>query len=136
MTRTASVVFFALALCSVSHAADRRLLHAIRTVEDVKDPAKRGPAGELGFYRITPAAWAQHTTAAFSRAATDPKFEEMIAGRHLDWLERELVRSGHVPTPFRLALAWNAGLEGSNHAPATACDYARRVVNFLSAEKP
>jgi hypothetical protein len=131
MTRGATIVFFALALCAVSHAADRRILHAIREAEGVKDPARRGPAGELGFYRITPGVWVQHTSAAFDRAASDHLLEERIAIRHLDWLERELVRGGHVPTPFRLALAWNAGLEGSNRAPASAVDYARRVANLV-----
>lgn len=131
MTRTATIVFFALALAPASHAADRRLLAAIKIAEGVKDPAKPGRDGELGYYRITPGTWILHTTAPFSKAATDHVLEARVAARHLDWLERELVRDGQVPTVYRIALAWNAGLTGSNHAPAIAHDYARRVRNLV-----
>lgn len=131
-----TIVFFALALASVSHAADGRLLRAIRAAEGVKDPAKVGAFGELGYFRIRSVVWQQHTTAAFARAAWDHALEERIAARHLDFLTRELTRSGQVPTPYRVALAWNAGLEGSSgkHTPASAYDYAKRVTNIYALE--
>lgn len=137
MTRAATIVFFALALGSAAHAAEgvlaKKILAGIKSAEGVTDPAKVGPAGELGYYRLTRAAWLRHTTAPFERAATDHALETRVAARHLAWIERELVRDGQVPTVYRLALAWNAGLEGSNRAPASAHDYARRVRNLVEA---
>ena len=135
MTST-GIVFFALALASVSHAADTRLLRAIKTVEAVRQPGKRGPAGELGYYRITPGVWSQHTTAPFARCGLDEKLEEWVAARHLDWIERELVRTGDGPSIFRIALAWNAGLNGSADAPVSAKNYAKRVEALYREMKP
>lgn len=132
------------ALHSKLHAAGPVLvgdpvLLAIRAVEGVEDPALAGPAQELGYYRITPAAWMQHTGEAFSRCAADRALEEQVARAHLRWLEAGL-RRARVIRPetsaatrvYYLALAWNAGLAGvlRGHPPATARSYAMRATNL------
>lgn len=125
-----AVIFLVLVL---HVAAAMPTLSAIRQVEGVKDPAKRGDAGELGYHRITPEVWAQHTTAPFIWAGTDEALELYVAQVHLDWLERGLVaRHGPHVSPYWLALAWNAGLTAALRGETTAeqRDYARRVQNL------
>ncbi len=124
-----------LAICLLVSAlqgtTNEQLLAAIKQVEGVRDPAKVGPAGELGFYRITPAVWVQHSRQPFSLCATMPAIEAAVALQHVKWL-REHLRD---PSDYRVALAWNAGLSAVNRGrePARSRDYARRVVNLLPA---
>lgn len=115
-----------------------RLLSAIREVEAVKKPATPGPAGELGYFRLRPQTWRQHTTEPFSRCGRNASLELATAMKHLRWLARGIVAAGQVPTPYRLALAWNAGLEATrlHRVPAPAHDYAARVVNIFTAAAP
>lgn len=75
-----------------------------------------------------------HTTAPF-QLALDRRVSDAVAVKHYDWLKSELQRRGIDPTPYRIALAWNAGLRAvlsSRPAPA-AQDYASRAAN-LAAE--
>ena len=112
-----------------------RLLSAIREVEAVKKPALPGPAGELGYFRLRETAWRQHTTQPFARCGRNASLELEIAMTHLRWLSRGIVAAGQVPTPYRIALAWNAGLEATSlrRIPAPTHDYAARVVNVFTA---
>ncbi len=116
------------------HATHHRTtLQGIALVEHVTDPAKPGDAGELGYHRITPGVWAQHTTAPFIWAGTDEALELWVAQRHLDWLERGLLAQHPRPvSPYWLALAWNAGLTATLRGETTAAqrDYAQRVQNL------
>lgn len=109
------------------------ILKGIRQVEGVKYPGRRGPAGELGYFRITAGVWAQHTRKPFALCATDHALELAVADKHLDWLARQLRRRGIRPTPYRLAYGWVAGLEAAcaeiSHI-AAAADYASRVQNL------
>lgn len=122
-----ALVMFAAAL-ALAPAPDRTL-DAIRQVENVKVPAKRGPAGELGYYRITPAVWKQHSSRPFALCGTDPVLELAVAQAHLAWLRSNLSN----PTPERLGMAWNAGLGAVQRGtvPAAAQDYGRRVANLV-----
>lgn len=110
------------------------VLKAIRQVEGVKNPARRGPAGELGYYRITAAVWAQHTRKPFALCATDHGLERAVADKHLLWLASQLRRRGIRPTPFRLGHAWNAGLEAAcaEVIADAGSDYAQRVQNLCT----
>ncbi len=125
-----TVIFLALALQLV---AALPVLDGIRLAEGVRDPAKSGPAGELGWHRITRAVWVQHTSQPFALAGTNAARECEVAQQHLDWLERNLVaQHGPVVSPYWLALAWNAGLSATLHHRTTAAqrDYAQRVQNL------
>lgn len=141
----AGIIF--LASASVGHSTpesfgtELKLLQAIRTVEGVKHPATPGRHGELGFFRFRQKTWEQHTAEPFARCGRSPKLELEIAVKHLHWLVQGIVAAGEVPTPYRIALAWNAGLEATifDRVPATTRDYARRVVNVFAEsgeEKP
>lgn len=115
------------------------VLDAIRLAEGVTDPAKPGLAGELGYHSLTRVVWAQHTTAPFAQAATDPVLEAYVAKQHLDWLERHLLaQHGPHVAPYWLALAWNAGLSATLHGRTTtkSRDFAQRVANLCSETSP
>lgn len=105
------------------------IMPAIKLAEGVKDPAKRGPAGELGWYRVTPAVWMQYCTDPFELCGTDAAFEERVVRVHLQWIHDHLKH----PTIYQMAEAWNAGLTAvkKDQVPASAKDYARRVVNLV-----
>ncbi len=117
-----------------SFGTELKLLQAIRTVEDVKHPATPGTHGELGFFRFREKTWRQHTAEPFARCGRSPKLELEIAVKHLRWLVQSITAAGEVPTPYRIALAWNAGLDATlrDRVPEATRDYARRVVNVFS----
>lgn len=105
-----------------------RLRQAIREVEAVSDPALPGPAGELGFFRITPGVWSQWTNAPFATCATNHELEEFVATQHLLWLANRLSAHGRQVTAYSVAMAWNGGvagfLRGGNQRSRS---YGRRV---------
>lgn len=128
----AVLVFLAAGLHAAPPAA---VMRAIRQVEGVKHPARRGPAGELGYYRVTAGVWYQHTRQPFARCGTSPGLEQAVVEKHLAWLTTQLQRRGIRATPYRLAYAWNAGLEAACFRIPTdlsATDYAQRVENLCS----
>jgi hypothetical protein len=107
------ILFFCLA--AVLRADDAALLRAIAEVETGNHP-RTGRAGERGVHQMGPAARSDHATPL----------------AHLHWLVTTLRAGGEIPTPFVLALAWNAGatavLEG--RTTARQRDYAARVRNL------
>jgi len=128
----ASIIAIAIVMAPIGPDPDA-VLACIRQVEGVTNPARRGPAGELGFYRITPEVWAENTKQPFRLCATDPYLEIAVARKHIRRLAQGIQAAGETVTPYRLALAWNAGLSATvdDTAPRRARDYARRVVNLL-----
>jgi hypothetical protein len=106
-------------------------LEAIHLLENPNDSDQPGSLGELGAYQFREQTWRMHTSAPFS-LALDRRVSDAVAVKHYDWLKGELERRGLEATPFRIALAWNAGLGASlasRPAPA-AVDYATRVANL------
>lgn len=106
-----------LGTCATLEAApvdQERLLRAISAVE-TGHKARPGRSGETGAHQLMPAA----------------RQDNHDAQGHLTWLLRHL----DDPTPYRLALAWNAGLtrvqEGRTHPRHH--DHARRVTNVYQA---
>lgn len=97
-------------------------LRAIAVVEDWR--GRRGALGEIGPYQMLPATWARYHGTAEQRAL-----------QHHAWLCRELARRGVDPSPFNLALCWNAGIHASvcGQAPVSSYVYARRVVAVMEA---
>jgi len=80
---------------------------------------KPGRHGELGTYQMMPEVVAEVGSADYRGAV-----------KHLHRLEIEFLEHDIEPSPYRLALAWNAGFTGSLHPPAASVDYAKRVVNL------
>jgi hypothetical protein len=112
---------------------DREFFYGIAVVENT--PRGRGAAGEQTPLQLHPLTIEQH--APGFRGELDPIQAMRIARRHLAWLRAQLVRRGVDPSPFNLALCWNAGLSKtlSGRAPVSSYDYARRVVAIMEANR-
>lgn len=113
----------------------RKLLRAIEQVEGA-DYWRVGKAGERSKFQIMPEVWMQHSGMPFYMASSNWSAaldeQERVALCHIKWLEAHLTN----PTPYRIALAWNAGLsavKNGRFSSAKAC-YARRVVNLYESE--
>jgi hypothetical protein len=117
--------------------ADRwETLTAIHWIENPTNDPAPGAHGELGAYQFRRSTWRAYTSLPFEYARNRSHADE-IAVRHYDWLRRGFENAGLSPTPYRIALAWNAGLNAALHgrAPRASHDYARRVVNIVESLK-
>lgn len=125
----------ALFLGSATARADTRsdTLEAIHMVENPRDLATAGPAGELGAYQFRRETWAMHTTRPF-RDALVRAYSDEVALAHYEWLRAGLKRNGLEASSYNIALAWNAGLSAvvKGRAPRAARFYAERVNNLAS----
>ncbi len=135
LTRVALVAGTALVLGFLAATARASMrsatLEAIHCVENPHDSLRPGRRGELGAYQFRSSTWRMHTDVPFERALTREESEK-VAIQHYDWLKRGLERNGVEPTPYNIALAWNAGLAAAvrGRAPTAARDYAERVNNL------
>ena len=111
-------------------------LQAINWVENPYNSAKAGPGGELGPYQFRPATWRMYTRKPFA-LAVERQHSDDVAVRHYEWIKRSLLNSGITPTPFYIALAWNAGIGQvvNGRAPASAYQYASQVNNLVGVLK-
>lgn len=100
------------------------LLQAIALVETGNNPNLIGRHGERGAHQLTPAVVRE--VGGYCDAS---------AARHLRRLERLMEHADITPTPYRLALAWNAGLGAVQRSriPASSRDYAERVTNTFES---
>ena len=123
--------------CARIFASERwETLQAINWVENPSNSAKTGPGGELGPYQFKPATWRMYTQKPFA-LAVQRQHSDDVAVRHYEWIKRSLQSSGIEPTPFYIALAWNAGLGKvvNGRAPASAYQYASQVNNLVGVLK-
>jgi hypothetical protein len=136
MVRVAAVFLgLSLFLATQARASERwATLEAIHQLENPRNSDAPGALGELGPYQFRESTWRIYTRAPFSQAL-DPRVSDTIAVKHYNWLKSELERRGFVATPYKIALAWNAGMSAvlSDNPPACATDYASRAAN-LAAE--
>jgi hypothetical protein len=111
-------------------------LQAINWVENPYNSPKAGPGGELGPYQFRPATWRMYTRKPFA-LAVERQHSDDVAVRHYEWIKRSLLSSGIDPTPFYIALAWNAGLGKvvNGRVPASAYEYASQVTNLVGVLK-
>ncbi len=111
-------------------------LQAINWVENPYNSPKAGPGGELGPYQFRPATWRMYTRKPFA-LAVERQHSDDVAVRHYEWIKRSLLNSGINPTPFYIALAWNAGIGQvvDGRAPASAYKYASQVNNLVGVLK-
>jgi hypothetical protein len=74
-----------------------------------------------------------YTQAPFSRAL-DRRSSDAVAVKHYNWIKTELDRRGVEATPYKIALAWNAGIGAvlEQRPPAAAVDYASRAANIAA----
>ena len=88
-----------------------RLLDAIAAVESGNHMAKVGLHGERSAWQLTRRAWSQVSKRPFSDAF-DRRIAHEVALAYVLYLQAELTRRGDSVTPWRVALAWNVGLNG------------------------
>lgn len=113
-------------------ASTNAMLCGIRTVETQDKPSPpRGKLGERGSYQFRRSTWRLHTTSSFD-LAENREVANTIAKRHYAWIEAQLKANGIDPSPYNVALAWNAGVNAviRGKVPNVAHDYAARVVNI------
>lgn len=110
-----------------------RLRRVIIQVEGVKSQGDVGPNGERGWERLTLAVWSQHSTLPFARASIDAVESRRVCLAHLRWIARYLEN----PTPYRVALAYNAGLGAVKRLSIiqTQASYASRASNLYYIER-
>jgi len=108
-------------------------LKAINWVENPFNSPKAGPNGELGPYQFRQGTWRMYTRKPFS-LALEQKHSDDVAIRHYEWIRRALLSSGIEPSPFFIALAWNAGVDKvvNGRAPASSYRYATQVTNLVA----
>jgi len=128
-----AVPVFAVALMATPARASERwaTLEAIHQLENPCNSEQPGALGELGAYQFREETWKMHTKAPFSRAL-DRRSSDAVAVKHYEWIKAELERRGIIATPYRIALAWNAGIRAVlvEHPSAVAVDYASRAANL------
>jgi len=120
-----------------AEASDRwEVLQAIHWVENPDNSPAPGPYGELGAYQFRRSTWKSHTTKPFEYAREREHSDE-VAIKHYEWLKRGFERAGLSATPYRIALAWNAGLTAtlSGRVPTVTHQYATRVTNIVESLK-
>jgi hypothetical protein len=119
------------------HASDRwETLQAIHWVENPNNDPAPGAHGELGAYQFRRSTWFSYTQKPFEYARERLHADE-VAVMHYEWLKRSFVAAGIEATPYRIALAWNAGLNSAlrGRAPRASHDYATRVTNIVESLK-
>lgn len=131
---------FVLLLClltSVAAASDRwETLQAIHWIENPTESTRPGRYGELGAYQFRPATWRMHSKQPFQMALNRAESDK-VAVAHYEWIRRGLQQAGLEATPYRIAMAWNAGLTAvvEGRAPSASHNYASRVVNLVTELK-
>jgi hypothetical protein len=120
---------------STVRASERwETLQAINLVENPQNSTRIGPHGERGPYQFRRATWRMYTTRPFALAVQRQDADD-VAVQHYEWIRRNLQSNGIVPTPYKIALVWNAGLDQvlNDRAPAAAYAYAEQVANLVAS---
>jgi len=116
--------------------AHQDFLYAIRMVEtgNVYD-CKPGRLGEQGPYQFRHEVWTRYTSAPFADARTP--YADQVALQHYQWIVTRLRSNGLSPSPWRIAAAWNGGVEAviSGRVRRATRDYASRVVNLIEDQQ-
>jgi hypothetical protein len=126
------ILFAVLATVANAQVDHERFLAAVVTVEATPG---RGSNGELGKYQFTAQAWRQHSKQphdwALGRSSEARLERDRVARAHAKWIEQHVDN----PTPYRMALVWNAGLATvqRNGFSDSSVDYAKRVFNVYEA---
>jgi hypothetical protein len=122
-------------MVGTAYASERwETLQAINWVENPRNSMKVGPHGELGPYQFRLPTWRMYTKRPFALAAQRQNADE-VAVQHYEWLKRGLQSAGINPTPYNIALAWNAGLDHvvKDRVPAGSYAYAEQVANLVNS---
>ena len=69
--------------------------------------------------------------------AVNRQYSDEVAIRHYEWLKGGLEQAGVAPTPYNIAMAWNAGLDAviGHRIPSASRTYAEHVNNLVERIK-
>ncbi|HZP60566.1 MAG TPA: hypothetical protein VFB27_09610 [Opitutaceae bacterium] len=127
------ITFFCLpGLATAASTANRwETLEAIHWVENPHNSTRMGPHGELGPYQFRQATWRMYSHRPFYQAI-NRQYSDEVAVKHYEWLKGGLIQAGVSPTPYNIALAWNAGLDAviGRRIPSASRSYAEQVSNL------
>ncbi|MBX3736705.1 MAG: hypothetical protein KF715_08455 [Candidatus Didemnitutus sp.] len=129
-----AAVIFVLLVVSAHAAVDvDRLVDALREREEWN--GRDGAHGERGPWQITPAVWRLHMPGISFAEARCVAVARACAVKHVNYLAAQLEARGVAPLLFNIALAWNAGINGSTRgtAPERAYHFAVAVENIYHA---
>lgn len=136
--KTLFLLALASGLAAFASAGEDRweTLRAINWVENPTNHGRYGSKGELGPYQFRSQTWRMHTKRPF-RQATDRAAADEVAVKHYEWIKKGLVKAGLKPTPYRIAMAWNCGLDAvvTGRVPRVTLNYAERVSNLVESFK-
>lgn len=110
------------------------LLRSIAEVESMGRPEMVGQAGERSEYQFMAATWKQYSKVSHRSIGQEKNHNEVVrvAKKHIETIKKSITEYGHEVTPFRIALAWNAGPDRLSFQ-ARHRDYAQRVANLYEA---
>lgn len=130
--KTILTLLLVVAFGVTGQASTNAMLRGIRIVEtqDQLHPP-RGKLGERGPYQFRRSTWRMHTSSSFD-LAENREVANTVARRHYAWIQTQLTANGIEPSPYNVAIAWNAGVNAviRGRIPAVSRDYATRVVNL------
>lgn len=130
--KTILTLLLVVAFGVTGQASTNAMLRGIRIVEtqDQLHPP-RGKLGERGPYQFRRNTWRMHTNASFD-LAENREVANTVAKRHYLWIQAQLKANGVEPSPYHIAIAWNAGVNAviRGRVPAVSRDYANRVLNL------
>ncbi len=110
----------------------RATLMAIEEIENAKN-GEIGRRGERSSFQFLRSVWRKYSSKPFSMASKltpEAKAEQLrVAYAHYQWITENIEN----PTPYRIALAWNAGVGAvnRNQLPNQSVAYATRVFNMF-----
>ena len=120
-----------LSCVGLAHAESINWDKLVDAIAKVENTPGRGKHGERSPWQFTQAVWASHTLVSFGYADVDsiPARAEQyhVAISHAKFIAASIDN----PTPYRIALAWNAGIHAVLHSTFSdaSVDYAKRVRN-------
>jgi hypothetical protein len=107
------------------------LLRSIAEVESMGRPEMIGQAGERSEYQFMAATWKQYSKVPHRTIGQEKNHNEVVrvAKKHIETIKKSITEYGKEVTPFRIALAWNAGPDRLSFQSRHR-DYAQRVSNL------
>lgn len=127
-------VLFLVLILSAAAADNSGMLFSIAIEEDWQ--GRVGKAGEIGPYQMLPGTRADRRRDLRRRGILNPT-ERQLAEEHLEWIRRGLHAAEVDPSPFNLALCWNAGVRATvtGRAPESSYRYAGRVAGYYENQR-
>lgn len=100
-------------------------------------PYKPGAHRERGQWQLTPGVRADRERDLRAQGVKNYTADMIVAGAHVLWIRQRLIANGCAnPTPFDIAVAWNAGVKAkvTGKAPNASYDYAARFSALVQDE--